>query len=73
MRHDDLMHHRFDFQPVLLNIVLVWDGLAAGGVSGPALVRMPCIACFRTRGSCRPQAHMLYAFPRARATSASEI
>jgi len=39
-------------------------GRACGwwGFSRPALARMPSIACFRTRGSCRPQAHSIYAF-----------
>jgi hypothetical protein len=27
-----------------------------------------CIACFRARGPCRSQAHLIYAFPRSRAT-----
>ena len=62
-----------DFRPCLVTIVLMWDGLAAGGFLVPRSCGCPCIACFRARGSCRPQAHSIYAFPPARASAANKI
>ena len=62
-----------DFRPCLITIVLMWDGLAAGGFLVPRSCGCPCIACFRARGSCRPQAHSIYAFPPARASAANKI
>jgi len=62
-----------DFRPCLVTIVLMWDGLAAGGVMVPRSCGCLCIACFRACGSSRPQAHSIYAFPRARASAGDEI